>query len=324
MSAAPTAPSPRPRGPLARSAPEVPASARVTQDCDRTGAGMLLGLAGVAIFSLTLPMTRIAIGALDPVFVTVGRALGAATLAALWLLWRRAPLPGPQHLPALAAVAGGCVIGFPLLTSFALRSVPAAHGAVLIGILPLCTALCSALRGGERPGPAFWTLAVLGAALVTGFALRDGGGALQVADLLLFGAVVCAALGYAEGARLARTLGSEETISWALLLTVPVLLPFLYWYSTGHDTGTARATAPVWLAFAYLCACSMYLGFFFWYRGLALGGVARVGQVQLLQPFLTLLGAAALAGEPLRPAHAGFALAVAAVVAAGRRVQVAR
>jgi drug/metabolite transporter (DMT)-like permease len=286
--------------------------------------GMLLGAAGVTIFSLTLPMTRIAVRELDPVFITLGRALAAALLATCWLLWKRARLPQRGAWRPLAIVAAGCIVGFPLFSSLALRHVPAAHGAVVGGILPLATAVCSALRGGERPSAGFWACAVLGAALVAGFALREGAGRLQPADLLMLAAVASAALGYAEGGKLARTLGGEATICWALVLAVPVLFPALCWYAAFHSTGAASAGVPAWLAFGYTCAFSMFLGFFFWYRGLALGGVARVGQVQLLQPFLSLLGAAAVAGEALRPVQFAFALGVLAVVAAGRRTQVRR
>lgn len=286
--------------------------------------GMLLGLTGVAIFSLTLPFTRLAVAELDPLFAAMARAVVAALLAALWLTMRRAPLPPRAAWPALTAVAGGCVIGFPLLTSLAMRSLPAAHGAVLVGILPLATALCAALRGHERPSGAFWASALLGSSLVIGFALYQGGGALQAADLAIFAAVLAAAWGYAEGGRLAQTLGGQQVISWALLLSLPIALPLTLWQLWHHGAAIAAAGLPAWLGFAYTCVFSMFLGFFFWYRGMALGGVARVGQVQLVQPFLTLLGAAAVLGEPLRASHVTFALAVIAVVAVGRRTAVRR
>lgn len=286
--------------------------------------GMLLGLTGVAIFSLTLPFTRLAVADLDPTFAAMARAVGAALLAALWLGMRRAPLPPRAAWPALAAVAGGCVIGFPLLSSLAMRALPASHGAVLVGILPLATALCAALRGHERPSPAFWASALLGSALVIGFALYQGGGALHAADLALFGAVLAAAWGYAEGGRLAQTLGGQQVISWALLLSLPVALPLAGWDIWRHGAAMAAAGPAAWGGFAYTCVFSMFVGFVFWYRGMAKGGVARVGQVQLLQPFLTLLGAAAVLGEPLRAAHLLFALAVIASVALGRRMAVRR
>ncbi|MET0209539.1 MAG: DMT family transporter [Burkholderiaceae bacterium] len=286
--------------------------------------GMLLGMVGVAMFSLTLPFTRMAVAELDPLFIAFGRALGAALLAGLWLGWRRAPLPPRAALLPLALVALGVVIGFPLLSSIALRWVPASHGAVLAGLLPLMTALYSAMRGDERPSAAFWLMAVLGAALVIAFALSQGGGALHLADLLMFLAVAAGAVGYAEGGKLARTLGGPETISWALLLALPLVAPLLAWHYGPRLDAFAGVGAAAWTGLAYMTVFSMFIGFFFWYRGLALGGIARVGQVQLLQPFMSLVGAAVLLGEPLTLHNSLFALAVIAVVFAGRRLQVGR
>ena len=286
--------------------------------------GMLLGLAGVAMFSLTLPFTRMAVAELDPLFIALGRALGAALLAGLWLGWRRAPLPPRAALAPLVLVALGVVIGFPLLSSMALRWVPATHGAVLAGLLPLLMALYSAMRGDERPSAAFWLVAVFGAALVIAFALSQGGGALHLADLLMFLAVAAGAVGYAEGGKLARTLGGPETISWALLLALPLVAPLLAWHYIPRPEAFAGAGAAAWAGLAYMTVFSMFVGFFFWYRGLAMGGIARVGQVQLLQPFMSLVGAAVLLGEPLTLHDSLFALAVIGVVFAERRLQVRR
>ena len=296
----------------------------VTHTASDDTRGMLLGLAGVAIFSLTLPFTRLAVRELDPLFLTLGRALGAAVLAGGWLRLRRAALPGRAALWPLAIVALGCVLGFPLLSSIAMRSVPASHGAVLVGVLPLATALYAALRGYERPSNGFWLVALLGNGLVVVFALGQGGGALQRADLLMFGAIVAAAAGYAEGGRLARRLGGQEVICWALVLAaVPAAVLLLA--LEGDRLGQLAAAGPAsWLAFGYVTMFSMFIGFFFWYRGLALGGVAKVGQVQLLQPFLSLAGAAVLLGETLTMANVAFALAVIATVALGRHMQVQR
>jgi drug/metabolite transporter (DMT)-like permease len=295
-------------------------------------AGMLLGLIGVAIFSLTLPFTRLAVGGgaggdsfgLSPVFVALGRALVAAVLAGAWLSWKRAPLPPRSALPALAMVAGGCVIGFPWLTSIAMQTLPAAHGAVLVGILPLATAVFAALLGGEKPSTGFWIMAILGSALVAGFALRQSGGSLHLADLAVFLAVLLAAMGYAAGGRLSQTLGGQQTICWALVLAAPVVLPVVGWLCWHEAAQIANASAAAWTGFAYVCVFSMFIGFFFWYRGMALGGVARVGQVQLVQPFLTLLGATLILGEALEWATVLFAIAVIAVVGSGRKMQVKR
>jgi drug/metabolite transporter (DMT)-like permease len=256
--------------------------------------------------------------------VALGRALAAGVLAALWLWWQRAPLPPRSALVPLALVSLGCIVGFPLLTSMAMRTLPAAHGAVLIGILPLATALYAAVRGYERPSAGFWLMAVLGACVVAGFALTQGGGQLHAADLLVFGAVAFGAVGYAEGGRLSRSMGGQQVISWALVLSAPVLAPVLAWLALPQPGALAAVSAAAWLGFAYVTVFSMFIGFFFWYRGLALGGLARVGQVQLVQPFLTLAGAAVLLGEALTLSNCLFALAVVGVVFAGRKMQVRR
>ncbi|WP_395400104.1 DMT family transporter [Pseudoduganella sp. UC29_106] len=286
--------------------------------------GMLLGLAGVAIFSLTLPFTRMAVADLNPVFVAMGRAVVAAILSAAWLLWKRSARPQRAQIPALLMVGAGCVIGFPLLTSIAMRTLPASHGAVLVGVLPLATALISALRGHERPSLGFWIMALLGSALVVGFALRQSGGSLHMADLAVFAAVLCAGAGYAEGGRLSQDMGGEQVIAWGLVLSLPVALPLALWQGWTDAPALAAAGWRAWGGFAYTCVFSMFIGFFFWYRGMALGGVARVGQVQLVQPFLSLLGAALLLGEPLQSEHILFAVAVIAVVSAGKRMKVRR
>ncbi|MBY0238563.1 MAG: DMT family transporter [Burkholderiaceae bacterium] len=283
---------------------------------------MLLGLAGVVIFSLTLPFTRIAVRSFDPAFVALGRALAAAMLAAAWLAWNRAPWPPRSAWRPLAWVALGCVVGFPWLTSWAMRSLPASHGAVLVGMLPLATAAYAALRGHEKPSPAFWLTAAAGTALVAGYALLQSGGALHLADLAMFAAVLLGAAGYAEGGKLSKTMGGEQVISWALLLSLPLVAPAVAWLVWVDGAAIAAAGWQPWASFAYISVFSMYLGFFFWYRGMALGGVARVGQVQLLQPFLSMAGAALLLSEPLSLSNILFALAVISVVATGRRTRI--
>ncbi len=283
--------------------------------------GMLLGLVGVAIFSLTLPFTRLAVVELHPVIIALGRAVVAAACAGALLWWLRAPWPTLVQWRSLAITSLGCVIGFPIFTSIAMQSVAASHGAIVIGILPLATALFGALRFGERPSLGFWLAALAGTGIVFAFALQQGGGELHFADLVLFAAVISAAMGYAEGGRLSQTMGGQQVISWALVLSVPVLLPVTIWF--GWRYGIAAST-PTWIAFGYVSIFSMFIGFFFWYKGLALGGIARVGQVQLLQPFMTLLGAVVILGESLTVANVVFALAIIAVVAVGRRMPIRR
>lgn len=284
------------------------------------GRGLWLGLLGVVIFALTLPMTRLAVGPADdpqlpPLFVTAGRAAFAGLLSIAYLLAVRAPRPEAEQLPAFAVSALGTVVGFPLFLALALRHVEAMHAAVVTGLLPLTTALAAALWFRQRPSAGFWACAAGGCALVVGFALLQGSGRLVMADALLLGAVASAATGYVAGARLAAQMRAEQVICWVLVLSLPLTLPLtlLSW-----PVQPVRASA--WGAFGYVTLFSMWLGFFAWYRGLALGGTVRVSQVQLVQPFLSLLFAVPVLGERLDPATVGFALAVIATVFVGKRM----
>jgi drug/metabolite transporter (DMT)-like permease len=283
--------------------------------------GMWLGLIGVAIFSLTLPFTRIAVAELNPAFIAFGRAVVAGLCSLALLAWMKAPRPNAQQVRGLVITALGVVVGFPLFSSIAMRYVPASHGAVVVGLLPLATALFGALRFGERPSAGFWLAALAGSGIVIAFALRAGGGSFHLADFALFAAVVTAAMGYAEGGRLSQTMGGQQVIAWALVISLPVMLPVSLWLAWQYGVTASPAS---WVAFGYVSLFSMLIGFFFWYKGLALGGIARVGQVQLLQPVMTLLGAAVIAGEALDASNMLFALAVIAVVAVGRRMAVKR
>ncbi|GHF04227.1 DMT family transporter [Pseudolysinimonas yzui] len=260
--------------------------------------GLLWGFIGVAAFSLTLPLTRIAVGGLSPLFIGCGRAVIAALLAAVVLGVTRQRRPRGSQWWRLALAGAGVIVGFPLLTSYALTTASASHGAVVIALLPAATAVFAVLRGHERPPLPFWVFAVLGAVAALAFASlqSDGLGAPQWTDLLFFGAVISAAFGYSEGALLSRELGSWQTISWALVILAPamVVLTVIAWAVQPPD-----ATPIEWASFAYLAVISMFLGFFAWYRGLAIGPVARVSQVQLVQPVLTLVWAALLLGEEL-------------------------
>lgn len=261
-------------------------------------AGIAWGLVGVLAFSFTVPFTRVAVEALSPLFIGAGRAVVAAALAALALALTRQRLPSRRQWLRLAVVAAGVVAGFPLLTSFALTTADASHGAVVIALLPAATAVAAVLRGRERPPRRFWIAAGLGALAAVGFALIQGGGlgGLSWADLLLFGAVLAAAIGYAEGGLLSRELGAWQTVSWALVVAAP-LMTALTAVSVVQDPPVASTTQ--WAAFAYLAVISMFLGFFAWYRGLAIGPMTRVSQIQLVQPVLTIAWAALLLGEHL-------------------------
>ncbi len=280
----------------------------------------MLGALGVLGFSFSLPATRLAVEDLDPWLVAFGRAAVAAVLAAAVLAAVRAPRPSREQWGRLAIVAGGVVVGFPLLTSLALVTSEAAHGAVVIAVLPAATAVAAVLRAGERPSPAFWAAALAGMAVTVVFALGQGGGALSEADLLLLAAVVVCALGYAEGGALAREIGGARTICWALVLSAPVCAVVAVAAAASSDVGSAGATA--WLGFAYVSLVSMFLGFFAWYAGLARGGVAKVGQVQLAQPLLTLGWSALLLGERVGPGALAAALGVVACVVLTQRARV--
>jgi len=286
--------------------------------------GFALGALGVLIFAMTLPMTRLAVGdvsapQLSPAFVTAGRAAVAGMLSALYLLAIRAPRPARRHWPALTISGLGTVIGFPLFLALALREVDAMHAAVVTGVMPLGTAVVGALALRQRPSAGFWLCALTGCALVLGFAAWQGGGRLAAADGLLLLAVVSTSVAYVAGAQVASAMPAQQVICWILVAALPLTLPSALWL---WPQGAVRAAA--WGGFAYTAVFSMWLGFFAWYRGLALGGVVRVSQVQLLQPFLALLFAVPVLGETLQPVTLLFSLAVIAVVFIGRSMPVRR
>lgn len=283
--------------------------------------GLVLGLVGVCVFAGTLPFTRIAVEFLSPGFITAGRAAASGVLAAALLAVLRRPVPPPAALARIVLAALCLVGGFPIFTALAMQSVPAGHGAVVLGILPLATALLSTLIAGERPSKRFWLAAVAGAGVVVGFTLQGGAG-LELGDLYLFGAVVASSLGYVLSAQLAQSgLRGWEVISWLLLVALPVTLPAALWLLPPEPT---RIPAWNWLAFAYVALMSQYLGFFAWNAGLALGGIARVSQVQLLQTFITLAIAAALNREAIDPTTWGVAAIVIVLVLVARRSPVRR
>jgi drug/metabolite transporter (DMT)-like permease len=283
--------------------------------------GALWGFIGVVGFSFTLPATRLAVMELDGTLVGLGRAVIAAGAAALLLAATREPVPPRALWGRLALVAAGVVVGFPLFSAWALQYVPAAHGAVIVGLTPAATAVMAVIRAGERPSAGFWLASLLGLVAVLIFAAVQGAGAPVPADGLILIAVALGALGYAEGGQLARTLGGWQVISWALVLSAPVLLPIVAWSAARHGLA---ASPLAWGCVAYVALVSMYFAFFAWYRGLAQGGVARVGQVQLLQPVLTLLWSALLLGEQISGAMIAAAAAVLGSVALTQRSRVAR
>jgi len=284
----------------------------------RLGGAMVMGGIGVLFFSFTLPATHISVPVFGGVIVGLGRAMFAAILAAGVLLVRREPFPARHTWRGLFAVVLGVVIGFPLLSALALVGAPVAHSAVINGLLPAATAILAVIRTDERPSILFWLSCAAGTTAVIAFALLQGGGHLQMGDWLMVGAVAVGALGYAEGGRLAREMGGWRVICWALVLAAPFIVPPVVWLFAMRGV---QGTPVAWAGLAYVSIFSSFLGFFAWYRGLALGGIARVSQIQLLQPILTIAWAALLLGEPLTPAIGVTAVFVAACVALGQRTR---
>jgi drug/metabolite transporter (DMT)-like permease len=279
------------------------------------------GFLGVAAFSLTLPATKVAVTTMDGLVVGLGRSLVAAFLALLLLIWYRVPVPRRSCWPRLGLIVMGVIVGFPLCSALALRSVPSSHGAVVVGLLPAATALMGVIRGRERPSILFWIAAAVGLIAILVFCASSGMGRLHLEDGLLLLAVLLAALGYAEGALLSREIGSWQTICWALVFSAPVLAPIVFGriLATGHSPSSVSL-----VGFAYLSIVSMFLGFFAWYRGLALGGIARVGQLQLAQPIMTLGWGHLLLGESINALQIATATVVLVSVWASLRLRAKR
>ena len=286
------------------------------QVMENTTRGWINGFIGVLIFSGSLPATRVAVLAFDPVFLTVARASIAGVLALCVLLLFKERRPARHQLLPLFVVALGVVAGFPLLTALALQYVTSAHSIVFLGMLPLATAVFAVMRGGERPRPAFWCFSVLGSLLVVGFAFSQGLSAAPEGDILMLLAILACGLGYAEGAKLSRALGGWQVISWALVLSLPVMVP-LAWRLT--PMSFSHVSTPAWLGLAYVSLFSMLIGFVFWYRGLAQGGIAAVGQLQLLQPFFGLALAATVLHEQVSIGMLGVTVAVILCVVGARK-----
>lgn len=285
----------------------------------RENTGMVLGLLGVVIFSLTLPMTRIVVHEVNPLLNGLGRALFAAVPAAALLLWRREKWPTVAQLKGLCLVILGVIIGFPVLSSWAMQSLPASHGALVNGLQPLFVAIYAAWLSHERPSKAFWACAALGSALVLGYAVISGAGSIQTGDILMVASVAVGGLGYAEGGRLAKELGGWQVICWALVLSAPLLLGPVIYLASQHQ---GAISTGAWWAFAYVAMFSQFIGFFAWYAGLAMGGISRVSQVQLLQIFFTMAFSGLFFGEHIEPITWIFAVGVIITVILGRKTTV--
>ncbi|CAX58053.1 conserved uncharacterized protein [Erwinia billingiae Eb661] len=281
--------------------------------------GWINGFIGMVIFAGSLPATRAAVADLDPVFLTCARATIAGLLGLALLMAFRQRRPAGQDIASLAIAAMGVVVGFPLLTALAVQHVSSAHSIVFLGLLPLCTATFAVLRGGERPRPAFWLFSLLGSAAVAGYALIGSAQGSLRGDICMLAAVIICGLGYAEGARLSRRLGGWQVICWALVLSLPVMLPATY--LTRPDS-FANVGLPAWLGFGYVSVFSMLIGFIFWYRGLSQGGIAAVSQLQLFQPFIALGLAALLLHETVSWSMLLVTLAAIVCVAGAKRFAV--
>ncbi|MCJ1679576.1 DMT family transporter [Streptomyces sp. APSN-46.1] len=283
-----------------------------------TRTGTALALLGVIAFSLTFPATAWGLESFGPWSLVSLRSVLAALIAGGFLLAARVPLPGREHWAGLAVVAAGVVVGFPLLTTLALRTSTTSHAAVVVGLLPLTTAALAALRTGIRPSRRFWAAAVAGALVVLCFTLAQSGGGVSGGDGFLFAALLVCAAGYTEGGRLARHLPGWQVIGWALVLCLPLTLAgsaLGLAYEPVHLTGHGLA-GLVWAA-----GGSTFLGLFVWYRGMAEIGAARASQLQLAQPLLTLVWSVALLGERLSPAAPVAACAVLVCIAVTQRVK---
>ncbi len=283
---------------------------------DENISGWINGFIGVVLFSGGLPATKLAVMEMSPTFVTIVRAAVAGVLAltVLWLGKEKRPVK--KDLIPLLLVSLGCVVGFPLLSALALQYLTSAHSIVFLGMLPLATAVFGVMRGGERPHPVFWFFSIVGSLLVIGYAVSQGISASPVGDILMLLAVILCGMGYAEGAKLSKTLGGWQVISWALVLALPIMIPLFFIY---FPDDIQNVSFQGWFGMAYISLFSMFIGFIFWYKGLAQGGIATVGQLQLLQPFFGLALAAWLLHEQVSIGMLGVTLGVILCVAGTKK-----
>ena len=283
--------------------------------------GMLIGFVGILIFSLTLPVTKLAILSFNPYFIAFGRATLAGAVALAYLVVKHEPMLAKADIGKFVVIALGVVFGFPILTTVAMTHGSSSHGAVILGMMPLATTVIGVIRFGERPSLGFWVVSVLGAALVVVYALLKSSGSFTLVDILLVLGGICACIGYVEGGELSKKMNPRAVISWALVISLPfnIVFSYLTFNSAYFDAGISA-----WTIFIYLSLFPMFLGFFFWYEGLAIGGIARVSQVQLIQPFCTLLAASILLGDSLTWMNLVFAVLVVSTVILGKQMLIKR
>ena len=283
--------------------------------------GMLIGFIGILIFSLTLPVSKIAVLSFDPYFIAFGRATLAGMVALAYLLSKKELIPSKTNFSKFIVIALGVVFGFPIFTTVAMTEGSSSHGAVILGMMPLATTVIGVIRFKERPSLGFWLVSLLGAALVVAYALLKNLGSFTYIDGLLVLGGICACVGYVEGGELSRKMNPRIVISWALVISLPVNIVMSYFTFEMHYL---NASLIAWTSFIYLSLFSMFIGFFFWYEGLAIGGIARVSQVQLTQPFCTLVAASVLLGDSLTVMNLVFAFLVVSTVILGKRMLVKR
>ncbi len=283
--------------------------------------GMLIGFIGILIFSLTLPVTKIAVLSFDPYFIAFGRATLAAVVALAYLIYKKEPMPTRADFTKFVVIALGVVFGFPIFTTVAMAEGSSSHGAVILGMMPLATTVIGVIRFKERPSLGFWLVSLLGAALVVIYALLKSSGSFTYVDVLLVLGGICACVGYVEGGELSRKMNPRSVISWTLVISLPINLVVSY---VTFDPQYINTGPIAWTSFIYLSLFSMYIGFFFWYEGLAIGGIARVSQVQLTQPFCTLIAASVLLGDSLTIMNLVFAFLVISTVILGKKMLVKR
>lgn len=288
---------------------------------NRETKGMLIGFVGILVFSLTLPISKIAVVSFSPYFIAFGRASLAGLVALAYLSYKQVPLPSKTDLAKLAVIALGVVFGFPIFTTVAMKEGSSSHGAVILGMMPLATTVIGVIRFKERPSIGFWLASMLGAGLVITYALLKSSGSFTFIDGLLVLGGICACIGYVEGGELSRKMNPRTVISWALVISLPINLIMTYFtFSSMY----LNADVIAWTSFVYLSLFPMYLGFFFWYEGLAIGGIARVSQVQLIQPFCTLLASSLFLGDHLTTMNMVFAFLVVSTVILSKQMLVKR
>ena len=282
--------------------------------------GMILGFLGVVAFGLTLPATRFIVPYFEPIFIGLGRAVMASVVAAFILIATKQSRPNRHQLMQLSVVALGVVVGFPVLTAWAMKTVPASHGGVVLGVLPLATATAAVMVSREKPSAGFWIFSLIGSIVVVTYSLLQGFGSFQLGDLFLIGAILSAGLGYALGGKLSKELGGWQVICWALVISFPFII-FPAWMQAPEEN-FSNLPLNVLLSFLYLALVSQLFGFFLWNKGLALGGIARVSQTQLIQPFVTLLASVFLINETVSLQTILFAVLVVCIVAIGKKMPV--